>query len=56
MKITEKKNYCINCEEVVLFIKNKCAECGGKYNDVVPASYRNCKYDFGNTEKKLEII
>lgn len=35
-----KVNYCINCEEVVRFNKNRCESCKDKYEDVVPASYR----------------
>ena len=35
-----KNNYCANCEEIVTFRRGKCAQCGGKYDDVVPASYR----------------
>lgn len=41
-----KINFCVNCEEEVKFVKNKCESCNGKYNDVVPASYRkDLKYD-----------
>ncbi len=41
-------NYCINCEEIVRFIHGKCEKCGGKYDDVVPGSYRDdCKNDRG---------
>jgi len=44
-----KSNYCINCEEDVKFIRNKCENCKGKYDDVVPASYKKeYKYDYGN--------
>lgn len=50
-KITDMKtkvNYCVNCEEEVKFIKGKCESCKGKYDDVVPPSYRNdYKYDYG---------
>ena len=50
-KITDMKtkiNYCVNCEEEVKFIKGKCECCKGKYDDVVPPSYRNdYKYDCG---------
>ena len=42
------ENYCINCEEVVEFKKGKCVKCKGKYKDVVPASHRNYKWDFGS--------
>jgi hypothetical protein len=35
-----KVNYCTNCEEEVTFTRNKCENCKGKYDDVVPASYR----------------
>jgi predicted amidophosphoribosyltransferase len=42
---TMKINYCINCEEQVRFIKGRCEKCKGKYDDVVPASYRNYKYE-----------
>lgn len=51
VKITDMKakvNYCLNCEETVKFIKDKCKKCKGKYDDVVPASYRkDYKYDYG---------
>ena len=43
-----KVNYCINCEEEVMFAKGKCESCGGKYDDVVPASCRtDYRHDFG---------
>lgn len=42
-----KVNYCVNCEQEVKFTKGKCEKCKGKYDDVVPASYRNYKYDNG---------
>lgn len=35
-----KINYCVNCEEEVGFIRGQCTQCKGKYDDVVPASYR----------------
>lgn len=45
MKIT---NYCINCEEDVDFKRNRCIQCKGKYDDVVPASCRqDYKYEHG---------
>ena len=49
MKNTKiKTGYCINCEEMVGFIRGKCEKCGGTYNDVVPPSYRDdCKYERG---------
>ena len=44
-----KVYYCVNCEEEVKFIKGRCGKCKGKYDDVVPSSYRNdCKYDYGH--------
>ncbi|MFW5847662.1 MAG: hypothetical protein ACOCVF_01970 [bacterium] len=46
MKI--RKNYCVNCEEKVRFIKNRCEYCKSEYDDVVPISYRNYEYDYGN--------
>jgi len=43
-----KTNYCVICEEEVKFVRGKCEKCKGKYDDVVPASYRkDYKYDFG---------
>ena len=40
-------NFCLNCEETTLFIRGRCSNCNMIYDDVVPASYRNYKYDFG---------
>lgn len=46
MKI--KANYCVNCEKDVKFPEGKCENCKGKYDDVVPASFRtDYKYDYG---------
>jgi hypothetical protein len=46
MKI--KINYCTNCEEEVRFPKGKCEGCSGKYDNVVPASYRlDYSFDYG---------
>ena len=43
-----KKNYCVNCEEVATFIWGRCETCMGRYDDVVPASYRtDYKWDYG---------
>jgi len=53
-----KKNYCINCEETVKFIKGRCENCNEKYDDVVPASHRNYKFErdkFKYTEEDLRI-
>ena len=50
-KITDMKtkvNYCVNCEGEKKFIQGKCESCKRKYDDVVPASYRNdYEYDYG---------
>ena len=38
---------CVNCEESKVFINGRCVGCGYKYDDVVPASYRDYKFDYG---------
>ena len=49
MKNTKTKiGYCIDCGEMVRFIRGKCEKCGGRYDDVASASYRDdCKYERG---------
>jgi hypothetical protein len=40
----EKKalmGYCAFCEEVTEFVKRRCVQCGGRYDEVVPESYRD---------------
>ncbi len=47
-----KANFCINCEEQVIFVKGRCRGCNGKHNEVVPASHRTeLPFDFGVMEK-----
>ena len=44
-----KVNYCVNCEEEVKFPRNRCENCKGKYDDVVPIScIRSFQYDYGS--------
>lgn len=33
--------YCAGCEEVTEFVKRRCVQCGGRYDEVVPVSYRD---------------
>lgn len=47
-----KINYCINCEEKVKFIRGRCECCAGKYDDVVPPSYRQYPWERRITKMK----